>query len=92
VILVSEDVWSADFEGLAQEFTVVREPDLWNKKEELAEKISTASALVVRNRTQVTRELIEAAPNLKLLPEQELVSITSMSKQQTKTELLSQQR
>jgi D-3-phosphoglycerate dehydrogenase/(S)-sulfolactate dehydrogenase len=67
VILVSEDVWSADFEGLAQEFTVVREPDLWNKKEELAEKISTASALVVRNRTQVTRELIEAAPNLKVI-------------------------
>ena len=67
MILVSEDVWSADFEGLAQEFTVVREPDLWNKKEELAEKISTASALVVRNRTQVTRELIEAAPNLKVI-------------------------
>ena len=67
MILVSEDVWSADFEGLAQEFTVVREPDLWNKKEELAEKISTASALVVRHRTQVTRELIEAAPNLKVL-------------------------
>ena len=67
MILVSEDVWSADFEGLAQEFTVVREPDLWNKKKELAEKISTASALVVRNRTQVTRELIEAAPNLKVI-------------------------
>nr|NDG07840.1 hypothetical protein [Oxalobacteraceae bacterium] len=67
VILVSEDVWSADFEGLAQEFTVVREPDLWNKKEELAAKIATASALVVRNRTQVTRELIEAAPNLKVI-------------------------
>jgi D-3-phosphoglycerate dehydrogenase/(S)-sulfolactate dehydrogenase len=67
VILVSEDVWSADFEGLAREFTVVREPDLWNKKEELAAKIATASALVVRNRTQVTRELIEAAPNLKVI-------------------------
>ena len=67
MILVSEDVWSADFEGLAQEFTVVREPDLWNKKEELATKIATASALVVRNRTQVTRELIEAAPNLKVI-------------------------
>ena len=67
MILVSEDVWSADFEGLAQEFTVVREPDLWNKKEELAAKIATASALVVRNRTQVTRELIEAAPNLKVI-------------------------
>jgi len=46
VILVSEDVWSADFEALAQEFTVVREPDLWNKKEDLKAKISTATALI----------------------------------------------
>ena len=46
MILVSEDVWSADFEALAQEFTVVREPDLWNKKEDLKAKISTATALV----------------------------------------------
>jgi D-3-phosphoglycerate dehydrogenase len=67
VILVSEDVWSADFEALATEFTVEREPDLWNKKEELKAKVATATALVVRNRTQVTRELIEAAPHLKVI-------------------------
>ena len=67
MILVSEDVWSADFDALAQDFTVVREPDLWNKKDELIAKIATATALVVRNRTQVTRELIEAAPHLKVI-------------------------
>jgi D-3-phosphoglycerate dehydrogenase/(S)-sulfolactate dehydrogenase len=67
VILVSEDVWSADFDALAQDFTVVREPDLWNKKDELIAKIAAATALVVRNRTQVTRELIEAAPQLKVI-------------------------
>ena len=67
MILVSEDVWSADFDGLAQEFTVVREPDLWNKKDELIAKIASATVLVVRNRTQVTRELIEAAPHLKVI-------------------------
>lgn len=67
MILVSEDVWSADFEALATEFTVEREPDLWNKKEELKAKVATATALVVRNRTQVTRELIEAAPHLKVI-------------------------
>jgi len=67
VILVSEDVWSADFDALAKDFTVVREPDLWNKKDELIAKIETATALVVRNRTQVTRELIEAAPHLKVI-------------------------
>lgn len=67
MILVSEDVWSADFEALSAEFTVVREPDLWSKKEELIAKVATATALVVRNRTQVTRELIEAAPHLKVI-------------------------
>jgi D-3-phosphoglycerate dehydrogenase len=67
VILVSEDVWSADFDALAKDFTVVREPDLWNKKDELKAKLATATALVVRNRTQVTREIIEAAPNLKVI-------------------------
>ena len=67
MILVSEDVWSADFDALASEFTVAREPDLWNKKEELKAKVATATALVVRNRTQVTRELIAAAPNLKVI-------------------------
>ena len=67
MILVSEDVWSADFEALAQEFTIVREPDLWSKKEELTARIANASALVVRNRTQVTRQLIEAAPHLKVI-------------------------
>ena len=67
MILVSEDVWSADFDALAKDFTVVREPDLWNKKDELIAKIETATALVVRNRTQVTRELIEAAPHLKVI-------------------------
>jgi len=67
VILVSEDVWSADFDALSGDFTVVREPDLWNKKDELLSKIASATALVVRNRTQVTRELIEAAPQLKVI-------------------------
>ena len=67
MILVSEDVWSADFEALASEFTVVREPDLWSKKEALLATIANATALVVRNRTQVTRELIAAAPNLKVI-------------------------
>ena len=67
MILVSEDVWSSDFDALASEFTVAREPDLWNKKEELKAKVAAATALVVRNRTQVTRELIAAAPNLKVI-------------------------
>ena len=67
MIVISEDVWSADFEVLADSFPIVREPDLWNKTEELKSKLTGATALVVRNRTQVTREIIEAAPQLKII-------------------------
>lgn len=67
MIVISEDVWSADFEALAESFPVLREPDLWSNKEELKAKLADATALVVRNRTQVTREIIEAAPKLKVI-------------------------
>lgn len=67
MIVISEDVWSADFEVLADSFPIVREPDLWSKTEELKSKLTGATALVVRNRTQVTREIIEAAPQLKII-------------------------
>jgi len=67
VIVISEDVWSADFEALAESFPVFREPDLWSNKDELKAKLADATALVVRNRTQVTREIIEAAPKLKVI-------------------------
>ena len=67
MIVISEDVWSADFEALAESFPILREPDLWSNKEELKAKLADATALVVRNRTQVTREIIEAAPKLKVI-------------------------
>ncbi len=67
MIVISEDVWSADFEALAESFPVLREPDLWSNKDELKAKLADATALVVRNRTQVTREIIEAAPRLKVI-------------------------
>ena len=67
MIVISEDVWSADFEALADSFPIVREPDLWSKTEELKAKLTGATALVVRNRTQVTREIMEAAPQLKII-------------------------
>lgn len=67
MIVISEDVWSADFEALAESFPILREPDLWSNKDELKAKLADATALVVRNRTQVTREIIEAAPKLKVI-------------------------
>ncbi|MBM3655696.1 MAG: hydroxyacid dehydrogenase [Actinobacteria bacterium] len=67
MILISEDVWSADFEALAKSFPIIREPELWRNQDALRGKLSTATALVVRNRTQVTRDLIASAKNLKII-------------------------
>lgn len=67
MIVISEDVWSDDFVELQRRFPITHEPDLWSRKEDLSRALQEAQALVVRNRTQVTRELIEAAPKLKVI-------------------------
>lgn len=48
-------------------FPILREDDLWKDPEALKAKIKDATALVVRNRTQVTAEIIAAAPKLKVI-------------------------
>ena len=67
MILISEDVWGAPFEKLGGSFPILREDDLWKDPEALKAKIKDATALVVRNRTQVTAEIIAAAPQLKVI-------------------------
>lgn len=67
MIVISEDVWSEDFAALQNRFPITHEPDLWNRVEDLKKLLASAEALVVRNRTQVTRELIAAAPKLKVI-------------------------
>lgn len=67
MILISEDVWGAPFEKLGGSFPILREDDLWKNPEDLKAKIKDATALVVRNRTQVTAEIIAAAPKLKVI-------------------------
>lgn len=67
MILISEDVWGTPFEALEGSFPILREDNLWNDAELLKEKIKSATALVVRNRTHVTAELIAAAPALKVI-------------------------
>lgn len=67
MILISEDVWGAPFEKLGGSFPILREDNLWQDPELLKEKIKDAKALVVRNRTQVTADIIAAAPNLRVI-------------------------
>ncbi|MCX6430998.1 MAG: hydroxyacid dehydrogenase [Actinobacteria bacterium] len=67
MILISEDVWGTPFEALVGSFPILREENLWNDLDQLKEKIKDATALVVRNRTQVTAEVIAAAPKLRVI-------------------------
>ena len=67
MIVISEDVWSEDFVELQKRFPITHESDLWNRKDDLKTMLADAQALVVRNRTQVTRELLEAAPKLRVV-------------------------
>jgi len=67
MILISEDVWGAPFQKLEGSFPIVRSDDLWKNPDELKNQIKDATALVVRNRTKVTAEIIAAAPKLKVI-------------------------
>ena len=67
MIIISEDVWSEDFAALGTRFPIVHEPDLWSRREDLKHLLLDAHALVVRNRTQVDRELIASSPKLKVI-------------------------
>ncbi len=67
MIIVSEDVWGLQFEELGTRHNIHYDPNLWSNKDQLIELLSTAEALVVRNRTKVTRELIAHSPQLKVI-------------------------
>ena len=67
MILIAEDVWGPAFVELEKRHDVVRDPELWMDPEKLKAKLKEATALVVRNRTRVTAELLAAAPKLKVV-------------------------
>ena len=67
MILISEDVWGTPFQKLEGSFPIVRNDDLWNNVDELKNSLKDVTALVVRNRTKVTAEVIAAAPKLKVI-------------------------
>jgi D-3-phosphoglycerate dehydrogenase/(S)-sulfolactate dehydrogenase len=67
MILISEDVWGTPFQVLGGSFPITRNDDLWNNPEELQAALKDVTALVVRNRTKVTADVIAAAPKLKVI-------------------------
>ena len=67
MILISEDVWGTPFQKLEGSFPITRNDDLWSNPEELKASLKDVTALVVRNRTKVTAEIVAAAPKLKVI-------------------------
>ena len=63
-VAVVEDVWGEAFERLSGDLEVVFNPKAWESSEDLLALAHEARALVVRNRTQVDRTLLEACPGL----------------------------
>ncbi len=66
-ILVSENITGEAMTRLYETHDVAFDPNLWQNVEKLARQLHTARAIIVRNQTKVTRELIKAAPNLQII-------------------------
>lgn len=66
-VAVVEDVWGDAFDQLASRRFVRRAPEAGADTVALQHAASGAAALVVRNKTQVTRELLEATPSLQVV-------------------------
>src|SRR3990172_4026331 len=66
-ILITEQITGPAITGLAGFFSVVTEPDLWRSPAKLEQAVASCRALLVRNQTRVTAELIQAAPRLQVI-------------------------
>jgi D-3-phosphoglycerate dehydrogenase len=62
-VLITEDLDAPAVGRLAERFKVERAPMLW-KGADLAARLAEARAVMIRNQTKITRELILAAPGL----------------------------
>ncbi len=65
-IVVTELIWEEGLEVLRQMGETDYDPDLW-KKDSLISAVAGADAVVVRNQTRVSRELLAAAAGLKVV-------------------------
>ncbi len=63
-VLISEHIGGPALDELRRQFDVVIEPDLWRDPIALRERVADFRALIVRNQTRVTREVLVAAGRL----------------------------
>ncbi|MCL4423777.1 MAG: hydroxyacid dehydrogenase [Actinobacteria bacterium] len=66
-VAVVEDVWGAALAELSKRRPVVHDSQAWSDREALYALAGRARALVVRNRAQVDRRLLESSPNLEVV-------------------------
>ena len=66
-ILVTENITGEAMNRLRESHRVAFEPALWQDSAAMAERLQQAKAMIVRNQTQVTRELIQAASQLQII-------------------------
>jgi D-3-phosphoglycerate dehydrogenase len=63
-ILITEEIDAPALQRLGQKYEVVRDATLWKDPARLEKQIRDARVVVVRNQTQLTADLLEAAPKL----------------------------
>jgi D-3-phosphoglycerate dehydrogenase len=63
-ILISEELDSPAIQKLSAKYKVVRQGGLWKNPAELKTAIAGARAIMVRNQTQLTADVLAAAPQL----------------------------
>ena len=66
-VVITEFMDANAVESLKKEFNVIYDKTLVDKKDELMKLISTCSAIIVRNKTQVRGELLDAAKELRVV-------------------------
>ncbi|MEZ5935322.1 MAG: hydroxyacid dehydrogenase [Alphaproteobacteria bacterium] len=66
-IVITEFMTTEAVDDLARDYEVVYETDLFERPKDLVELIRNAEGLIVRNRTQVTADLLNAAPRLRVI-------------------------
>jgi (S)-sulfolactate dehydrogenase len=66
-VVVSEFLPEPHLERLRQSFEVVYDPDLYADRSRLLAEIGEAAAVLIRNRTRIDQELLDAAPGLRVV-------------------------
>lgn len=66
-VVITEFMTQSAIDDLAQDFDVIYERDLFERPEDLKALVIDADGLIVRNRTQVRTDLLEAATKLRVI-------------------------